>query len=176
MHSADKQIEPESDRQLCLRLVAALSADPNNESLQDELRAARERKAARCAQRLFKQDDRDEILALVMTAYKLRIDDAYAAVGVIRGLNKQQIPEYSDEPWCQPEADLRRFVAAGAARGILPPWWTSGVTRNLVETPCILGYLLHRGAVEPCDLLENDGTGRQLQATGNRVTVRRRGK
>ena len=33
--------------------------------------------------------DHDEIVSRVLTAYKLRIDDAYAAVGMLRGLNKE---------------------------------------------------------------------------------------
>ena len=105
----------------------------------------------------------DEGMAYVITAYKLRIDDAYAAVGMLRGQNKVQIAEYAQEPWCQPEADFRRFVESGSARGALPSWWTIDTTEICIKSsPCVLGYLLRKGCVEPYELLELDGSGELL--------------
>ena len=108
--------------------------------------------------------DREQVLVRIITAYKLRIDDAYADIGILRGLNKSQMAEYAREPWCQPEADLRRFVDRGLQRGALPSWWSDMDTTELVRCADILGITLCRGCVEPIDLLRIDGTGRLLHS------------
>ena len=88
-----------------------------------------------------------------------------------RGLNKTRLPEYADDEWAQPAADFRRFVAAGMARGVTPAWWTAQSTDACAAfSPCILGYALGRGAVEPIDMLEIDPTGsalRQMRELGD---------
>jgi tetratricopeptide (TPR) repeat protein len=106
----------------------------------------------------------EEGMSIVITAYKLRIDDAYAAVGMMRGGNKTQKAEYANEPWCQPAADFRRFIESGSSRGALPSWWTSRTTAACIQdTPCVLGYALARGSVEPVELLQLDGSGELLR-------------
>ena len=100
----------------------------------------------------------------VVTAYKLRIEDAYAAVGMLRGGNKTQMAEYANEPWCQPAADFRRFVESGSARGVLPSWWTAHTTVACIQSSsCVLGYALDKGSVEPHELLQLDGSGELLR-------------
>jgi hypothetical protein len=107
---------------------------------------------------------REEAMQYILTAYKLRIDDAYAAVGMMRGGNKTQKPEYADEPWCEPAADFGRFIESGSSRGALPSWWTSRTTAACIQgTPCVLGYALASGSVEPHELLELDGSGELLR-------------
>ena len=69
------------------------------------------------------EDDRLAVCSYILSAYHIRIDDAYAAVGMQRGINKQRFPRYAADSWCQPAADLRRFVESGEARGAVPPWW-----------------------------------------------------
>ena len=112
----------------------------------------------------LKRVPREEAMQYILTAYNLRIDDAYAAVGMMRGGNKALKPEYADEPWCQPAADFRRFIESGSSRGALPSWWTSRTTAACIQgTPCVLGYALASGSVEPHELLELDGSGELLR-------------
>lgn len=121
----------------------------------------------------------DDILAFIMTEYKLSVDDAYAAVSMLRGMNKMGFLEYVAEPWCQPLADLRRFVGAGLARSALPPGWDAATTELLMDRPCLLGYGLpgnliglSPGCADPIDLLKLDPTKnllRDVRELGDRM-------
>ena len=97
-----------------------------------------------------------EVSAWILTAYKVRIDDAYAAKGILRGFNKRQLHEYANDPWSEPSADLLRFVARGAESGALPPWWSQVHTDGLATMPSLLGWSM-RSSEEPCDILQHGG-------------------
>ena len=97
-----------------------------------------------------------EASAWILTAYKVRIDDAYAAKGILRGMNKRQLDEYASDPWSEPSADLLRFVARGSEAGALPPWWSQAHTDRLATMPSLLGWSM-RSSEEPCDILEHGG-------------------
>ena len=80
------------------------------------------------------EEDRGAVFAYILSGYKMRIDDAYAAVGMMRGVNKART--YPDDPWCRPEADLRRFVLEGERRGALPSWWNPKVRERFLKDAC----------------------------------------
>ena len=89
----------------------------------------------------------DEVYAHLLSAYKIRIDDAYAAAGVIRGPLKYQSVDRSYEflDWCTPQTDLRLFIARGADRGALPQWWSMAHTNHLMGARSVLMNSLHSG-------------------------------
>ena len=109
------------------------------------------------------EEDRGAVFAYILSGYKMRIDDAYAAVGMMRGVNKART--YPDDPWCRPEADLRRFVLEGERRGALPSWWNPKVRERFLKDACdespriasALSLSGLEGAEEPCDALERGG-------------------
>ena len=124
----------------------------------------------------------DEVYAHLLSAYKIRIDDAYAAAGVVRGPLKFQSvdPSYEYYQWCNPETDFRLFLARGAARGALPPWWTAAHADRLMTAGSVLGNPLHRGTdpapEEPFDFItsahdraDGIGTVAQLRAIGDAI-------
>lgn len=100
--------------------------------------------------------DKETVYAYIVSAYHLRQDDAYAAVGMLRGQLKRQMPEYANDAWCDPETDFVRFVNAGAVRGALPRWWNAEHRRQAVHAQSLLGYGL-LSSEEPVDFLRAFG-------------------
>ena len=122
-----------------------------------------------------------EVYAHLLSAYKIRIDDAYAGVGIVRGPLKFQSIDQSYEflSWCKPSTDMRLFLARGVVRGALPPWWNEEHTRNLMQARSLLDNPLTSvqnlaSPEEPYDFLQlaadpADGLGVlvQLRAIGD---------
>ena len=109
----------------------------------------------------------EDVATYILSAYHIRIDDAYAAVGMLRGINKQNsgsigkisgVTEemYRNDPWSDPAADLTRFVQRGASKGCLPAWWTRADTVQLLTARSLTGSNL-RQAEEPYDILRLGG-------------------
>jgi hypothetical protein len=106
--------------------------------------------------------DKETVYATLLSAYHLRQDDAYAAVGMVRGQYKRQMPEYANDEWCEPDADFMRFVDRGFARGVLPRWWTQDHQRRAVRALSLLGYTL-TSSEEPVDFLRHYGSSEGAQ-------------
>jgi len=110
-----------------------------------------------CEQRIWSSmPDKETVYANILSAYHLRQDDAYAAVGMVRGQYKRQMPEYANDSWCEPVSDFMRFVNCGVARGILPCWWCADHQRRAAQALSLLGYDLI-SSEEPVDFLRAYG-------------------
>ena len=110
-----------------------------------------------CDERIWNSmPDREDVYAHIISAYHLRQDDAYAAVGMVRGQYKRQMPEYANDDWCEPVADFNRFILRGSSRGVLPSWWGSADGERVVRARSLLGYNIV-SAEEPADFLEAYG-------------------
>ena len=114
----------------------------------------------------------DDVYGMILTSYKIRIDDAYAAIGIMRGAFRLMYADYDSCVWGKPEADLRRYLAAGAERGALPPWWSEAHTEKLLHSTSMLNNPLYvrdcsevdkragaaAAAEEPVDLIRAAGS------------------
>jgi hypothetical protein len=98
----------------------------------------------------------EEIYAYIIAAYHLRQDDAYAAVGSCRGSFKRSLPEFANDPWCEPAKDVRRFIARGFANGALPHWWSEQHTEAVLKARSMIGGTID-SAEEPADFIKNFG-------------------